>query len=149
MHRQKRYLRLIVVLDAHGEDIDADDEGDEEVQVVARTQCVDGQTQGRVVGIVRPLLGLWSKQTQTNKYMQRRHEEGRISTQTDRKAVSNSALIKVKYYMCPVVCTERCRGQRLKTSSALLFPFSFPHSSKTCLCCNEIPPFLTSQELLL
>lgn len=32
------YLRLIVVLNAHGEDIDANDEGDEEVQVLARAQ---------------------------------------------------------------------------------------------------------------
>lgn len=51
------------MLNAHGEDVDADDEGDEEVQVVAGTQCVDGQTQGGVVCIVRPLLGLWSTQT--------------------------------------------------------------------------------------
>lgn len=63
---QKRYLWLIVVLNAHGEDIDADDEGDEEVQVVAGTQCVDGQTQWGVVGVVRPLLGLWSTQTHTH-----------------------------------------------------------------------------------
>ena len=37
----KHYLRLIVVLDAHGEDVDADDEGDKQVQVVAGTQIVD------------------------------------------------------------------------------------------------------------
>ena len=52
------------MLDAHGEDVDADDEGDEEVQVVAGTQCVDGQTHGGVVCVVRPLLGLWRTQTQ-------------------------------------------------------------------------------------
>lgn len=57
---QNHYLRLVVVLNAHGEDIDADDEGDEEVQVVAGAQCVDGQTYGREVCVVRPLLGLWS-----------------------------------------------------------------------------------------
>lgn len=51
------------MLNAHGEDIDADDEGDEEVQVVAGAKCVDRQTQGRVVRVVRPLLGLWSTQT--------------------------------------------------------------------------------------
>lgn len=56
------YLRLIVVLDAHGEDVDAYDDGDEEVQVVAGAQGVDGQAQGGVVGIVGPLLGLWSTQ---------------------------------------------------------------------------------------
>lgn len=60
---RKLYLRLVVVLDAHGEDVDADDEGDEEVQVVARAERVDGQTQGGVVGIVGPLLGLWGAQT--------------------------------------------------------------------------------------
>lgn len=68
---QKHYLRLIVVLDAHGEDVDADDEGDEEVQVVAGAQCVDGQTQGRVVRIVRSLLGLCSTKTHTNKNRQK------------------------------------------------------------------------------
>lgn len=52
------YLRLIVVLNAHGEDVDADDESDEEVEVVAGTQCVDGQTHGGVVGVVGPLFGL-------------------------------------------------------------------------------------------
>lgn len=57
------YLRLIVVLDAHGEDIDAYDDGDEEVQVVAGAQSVDGQAQGGVVSVVGPLLGLWSTQT--------------------------------------------------------------------------------------
>ena len=60
---KKGYLRLTVVLDAHGEDVDADDEGDEEVQVVAGAQCVDGQAQGEVVGVVGPLLGLWRTQT--------------------------------------------------------------------------------------
>lgn len=47
------------MFDAHCEDVDADDEGDEEVQVVARAQRVDGQTQRGVVGVVGPLLGLW------------------------------------------------------------------------------------------
>lgn len=61
------YLCLIVVLNTHGEDIDTDDEGDEEVQVVAGTQFVDVATQARVVRVVRPLLGLWSaRQTHTN-----------------------------------------------------------------------------------
>lgn len=65
VHVQRHYLWLIVVLNAHGEDVDADDEGDEEVQVVAGAQRVDGQAQGRVVGVVRPLLGLWSTKTHT------------------------------------------------------------------------------------
>lgn len=51
------------MLDAHGEDVDADDEGDEEVQIVARAQRVDGQTQRGVVGVVGSLLGLWGAQT--------------------------------------------------------------------------------------
>lgn len=61
--RKNGYLWLIVVLDAHGEDVDAYDDGDEEVQVVAGAQGVDGQAQWGVVGVVRPLLGLWSTQT--------------------------------------------------------------------------------------
>lgn len=62
------YHWLFIVLYAHGEDIDADDKSDEEVQVVAGTQRVDGQTQGRVVVIVAPELGLWITkiQEQTN-----------------------------------------------------------------------------------
>lgn len=57
------------MLHAHGDHIDADDEGDEKVQVVAGAQSVDPQAQGRVVSIVGPLLGLWStRHTQTNKY---------------------------------------------------------------------------------
>lgn len=48
------------MFDAHGEDIDAYDDGDEEVQVVAGAQSVDGQAQWGVVGVVGPLLGLWS-----------------------------------------------------------------------------------------
>lgn len=36
------HLRLVVVLHGHGDDIEADDEGDEEVQVVAGAQRVDG-----------------------------------------------------------------------------------------------------------
>lgn len=51
------------MLDAHGKDVDADDKGDKEVQVVARAQRVDGQAQRRVVGVVGSLLGLWGAQT--------------------------------------------------------------------------------------
>lgn len=57
------YLGLVVVLDAHGEDVDADDEGDEKVQVVAGAQSVDGEAHRRVVGVVGSLLGLWGAQT--------------------------------------------------------------------------------------
>lgn len=35
------HLRLMVVLYGHGDHIDADDEGDKEVQVVVSAQCVD------------------------------------------------------------------------------------------------------------
>lgn len=38
------HLWLAVVLQRHGDDIDTDDEGDDEVQVVAGTQSVDGQS---------------------------------------------------------------------------------------------------------
>lgn len=36
------HLGLVVVLHGHGDDIEADDEGDEEVQVVAGAQRMDG-----------------------------------------------------------------------------------------------------------
>lgn len=52
------HLGLVVVLHGHGDDVDADDEGDEEVQVVAGAQSVDGAAGGRVVCIVGPALGL-------------------------------------------------------------------------------------------
>lgn len=67
----RHYLWLIIVFNAHRKDIDADDEGDEEVQVVAGAQCVDGETQRRVVRIVRPLLGLWSTQRATRNTQER------------------------------------------------------------------------------
>lgn len=35
------YLGLLVVLYGHGHNVDADDEGDKEVQVVVGAQCVD------------------------------------------------------------------------------------------------------------
>lgn len=57
------YLGLIVVLDAHGKDVNADDKSDKEVQVVAGAQRVDGQAQRGVVGVVGSLLGLCGAQT--------------------------------------------------------------------------------------
>lgn len=56
------YMRLIVVLEGHGDDVDADDEGDDEVQVVVCAQCVDHQAHVAIAGIVGQLLGLcWKK----------------------------------------------------------------------------------------
>ena len=52
------HLGLVVVLHGHGDDVDANDEGDEEVQVMAGAQSVDGAAGGRVVRIVGPALGL-------------------------------------------------------------------------------------------
>ena len=50
------------MLQGHGDDIDADDEGDDEVQVVVRAQCVDHQPYLAVAGIVGQLLGFcWWK----------------------------------------------------------------------------------------
>lgn len=42
-HHLLTHLWLTVVLQRHGDDIDADDEGDDQVQVVAGTQSVDSQ----------------------------------------------------------------------------------------------------------
>ena len=47
------------MLQRHGDDIDADDEGDDQVQVVAGTQSVDSQPGRTVWRIVGQLLGLW------------------------------------------------------------------------------------------
>ena len=49
---------LIVVLQGHGDHIEADDEGDEDVQVVAGAHGVDEQPRGTVGGIVGQPLGL-------------------------------------------------------------------------------------------
>lgn len=46
------YTRLIVVLQGHGDDVDADDEGDDEVQVVVGAQCVDHQAYVAIAGKV-------------------------------------------------------------------------------------------------
>lgn len=56
------YLWLMVVLHGHGDDINPNDEGDEEVQVVAGTQSVDVESGRRVIGIVRAALGFYKQQ---------------------------------------------------------------------------------------
>ena len=58
-HHLLTHLWLTVVLQRHGDDIDADDEGDDQVQVVAGTQSVDSQPGWTVWRIVGQLLGLW------------------------------------------------------------------------------------------
>lgn len=62
-HDSEPHLGLVVVLHGHGDDIDANDEGDEKVQVVAGAQTVDGAAGGRVVRIVGPALGLCGEST--------------------------------------------------------------------------------------
>ena len=57
----RTHLRLAVVLQGHGDDVDADDEGDEEVQVVAGAQGVDHQADMVVIREVGQLLGLWKR----------------------------------------------------------------------------------------
>lgn len=57
------HLGLAVVLQRHGDDVDADDEGDDQVKIVAGAQGVDGQP-GRTIGsIVGQLLCLWGRRT--------------------------------------------------------------------------------------
>lgn len=53
------HLGLAVVLQRHGDDVDADDEGNDQVQVVAGAQSMDGQSGWTVGGIVGQLLCLW------------------------------------------------------------------------------------------
>lgn len=49
-------LGLLVVLHGHGDDVEADDDGDEQVQVVAGAHLVDDQAGGGVVRVVRLTL---------------------------------------------------------------------------------------------
>lgn len=55
------HLGLAVVLQRHGDDVDADDEGDDQIQVVAGAQGMDGQSGWTVGGIVGQLLCLWGQ----------------------------------------------------------------------------------------
>lgn len=52
------HLWLVVVLQRHGDDIDADDKRDDQIQVVAGAQGVDGQADTAVGRIIGQLLGL-------------------------------------------------------------------------------------------
>lgn len=54
----KTHCRLVVVLQGHGNHVEADDEGDEDVQVVASAHGVDEQPCGTVGGIVGQPLSL-------------------------------------------------------------------------------------------
>lgn len=56
------YLWLVVVLHRHGDDIDPDDEGDEEVEVVAGAEAVDVLPCWGVVSVVRSALGFCGRQ---------------------------------------------------------------------------------------
>lgn len=51
---------------AHGEKVGEDDDGDEEIQVVAGAHGVDGSAQRGVVGIIRLLLGPCVAHTHTD-----------------------------------------------------------------------------------
>lgn len=49
-------LRLLVVFHGHGDDVEPDDDGDEQVQVVAGAHLVDDQARRGVVRVVRLTL---------------------------------------------------------------------------------------------
>lgn len=55
-HTRMSNLRLLVVLHGHGDDVEPDDDGDEQVQVVAGAHLVDDQAGGGVVRVVRLTL---------------------------------------------------------------------------------------------
>lgn len=57
--KQGCHLWLVVVLQRHGDDINADNEGDDQVQVVAGTQSMDSQACRTIGCIVGQLLCLW------------------------------------------------------------------------------------------
>lgn len=54
-------MGLTVVLQGHCDDVDADDEGDGEVQVVVGAQRVDHQPDFAVAAVVGQLLGFWQR----------------------------------------------------------------------------------------
>lgn len=53
------YLGLLVVLHGHGDHVQPDDAGDEEVQVVAGAEVVDEEPEAGVVRVVGFALGFW------------------------------------------------------------------------------------------
>lgn len=55
-HTRMSNLRLLVVLHGHGDDVQPDDDGDEQVQVLAGAHLVDDQAGGGVVRVVRLTL---------------------------------------------------------------------------------------------
>lgn len=60
------YVGLIVVLQGHGDDVDADDEGYDEVQVVVGAQRVDHQPHSAIAAVVGQLLGFWRRKETSN-----------------------------------------------------------------------------------
>lgn len=52
----KSYLRLLVVFHRHGDDIECDDNGNEEVQILGGAHLVDEETSGGVIRVVRLTL---------------------------------------------------------------------------------------------
>lgn len=56
------YVGLIVVLQGHGDDVDADDEGYDQVQVVVGAQRVDHEPHFAVAAVVGQLLGFWKRE---------------------------------------------------------------------------------------
>lgn len=54
----RAYLGLLVVLHGHSDDVEAYNDGDEKIQVVASAHLVDEAASGRVVWVVRLTLSL-------------------------------------------------------------------------------------------
>lgn len=65
---------LVVVLQGHGDHVEANDEGDEDVQVVAGADRMDEEADRAVGGVIRQALGLFKGSGGT---FQRRTEKGR------------------------------------------------------------------------
>lgn len=63
------YLWLVVVLHRHSDDIDPNDEGDEEVQIVAGAEGVDVLPCWGIVSVVRPALGFCKKRRKKGNIM--------------------------------------------------------------------------------
>lgn len=58
--RLSQYLWLLVVLHGHGDDVEADDAGDEQIQVVAGAHLVDQEAESGVIRVVGLTLSFCS-----------------------------------------------------------------------------------------
>lgn len=116
-------LRLSVVFHGHGDHVDADDAGDEQVQVVVVAQCVDGEAEGRVVVIVGLLLSLCAHTHTQHDKSSCQHRGARAHSHTGEQAPPIKHVShKAKHHRRGVKCLSRVRGQILQARSLRACP---------------------------